>query len=1032
MHNKIRPLRIFLSSTLEDLGEYRKALIADLEHSFPDKLHICNAEDWAAKGRPPLDVCLKYVEDCDLVLAIVAGRYGSTPPEKEQSFTELECRHARDEKIAILPLFVDKKNFPYQDLTRDAADLEEAAENKNTAEVRRLEDSIAKLKAFRDWLGDLHHGASFKDQESLLQEARRAVFEWWEEHFLTAKPASNEQASPTDEASPAFDESAYKSWLIERCDLTTSLGAAPAEKQVRRIRDMYVPALAPRPAEEGEERRRGAFLEDDEHFVPLLSRLGEESLYVSGSAGTGKSVFCRWAALVTALGAIPRHPVALDSGSDFVESLPEQLAGKVPVLLRLRDAANLYLELPASGTRGYLWEGNGNWTAGRLEQALAAWVDHERIENLNGAAMLDLLRRGRCLLILDGLDELPTDYEDERPRHNLRSGILAARKTWHENGNRLLLTGRPNALSAEEERDLGVQALALQVLPEELQTLFVRRWYRQVAGDGGENRAGAMMTELQNHPQPDLHEMRANPNLLGALCLIHRSGKPLPIDRYALYASIVDNVLDRRYDKAGKRANILELLEHLALEMHTAGRKTGNRVPRLTLEVGEAIAILDKHPRVSDNADVLCEELADKSGLLKETGEGELEFYHRGFQEYLAARRVYNQWQRDDRDVARWFRDYAGEPQWRDTLRFLFGALAAYAERLALEVCESELLPCLEPERLAGNHAPALLLGDCLASARARGLGIENFQAAFMRGCESSLEIDFDAKARAELWQAAGSLGFDRRPGVRLDQAGLPDIVWCEVTPYPGEPEIEIKKPDFHFPPGEFLIAKYPVTNAQFQAFVDDEAGYAKRDWWHPVWLESGKWKPDEIGEGHWPEPNAPRESVNWFEAMAFCKWLTAKQAGAGYLRGGQRVIRLPTEWEWQQAARRPREGTWHPWAWESPAGKGEGEQFDTRRANTDEGGVGRTTAVGLYPLGASPADTLDMCGNVWEWCLNEYDQPGQLAIDLKDDWRVLRGGSWFGSLVDARVAARSRNPAFSRFILVGFRVCVSSPIAED
>ena len=136
---------------------------------------------------------------------------------------------------------------------------------------------------------------------------------------------------------------------------------------------------------------------------------------------------------------------------------------------------------------------------------------------------------------------------------------------------------------------------------------------------------------------------------------------------------------------------------------------------------------------------------------------------------------------------------------------------------------------------------------------------------------------------------------------------------------------------------------------------------------------------------------------VSWYEAVAYCSWLTAETGDA------KRPYRLPTEAEWERAAAARRQATGdsrrYPW----------GDQWDKQRCNNKELGLGQTTPVGQFsPAGDSPEGVSDLAGNVWEWCSTRYggvDAKPKFGYpyqadereDLEgDDTRILRGGSWF------------------------------------
>ena len=171
-------------------------------------------------------------------------------------------------------------------------------------------------------------------------------------------------------------------------------------------------------------------------------------------------------------------------------------------------------------------------------------------------------------------------------------------------------------------------------------------------------------------------------------------------------------------------------------------------------------------------------------------------------------------------------------------------------------------------------------------------------------------------------------------------------------------------------------MARYPVTNIQFQAFLDAKDGYANDLWW------KGLQNPDRTPMAStWTEPNHPRTDVSWYEAYSvLC--LAGARAEAG---------RPATHGTGVGARRR-----WVRWK-----GVSVGDEYLPGYANIDETSDGtglhylrRTSAVGIYPQAASSDGVLDLAGNAWEWCLNEFDKPDRVGSKSQES-RVLRGGSW-------------------------------------
>jgi formylglycine-generating enzyme required for sulfatase activity len=237
------------------------------------------------------------------------------------------------------------------------------------------------------------------------------------------------------------------------------------------------------------------------------------------------------------------------------------------------------------------------------------------------------------------------------------------------------------------------------------------------------------------------------------------------------------------------------------------------------------------------------------------------------------------------------------------------------------------------------------------------------------------------------------------------------------------ERAVEIEKPVHDVDLPAFWISRFPVTVAQFRAFVE-ASGYEPRD--------------RECLSG---TANHPVGLVTWFDALAYCRWLgerlveqaSVETSGESLwegLRSGVLRACLPSEAEWEKAAR-GLNGRTYPW----------GEEPDSNRANYEETGLFETSTVGAFSGGASVFGCEEMSGNVWEWTRSlwgeDHRKPGfgypYQAGDGREDLeapsqvlRVLRGGA-FGSYSEyVRCAFRAWSGPDARSGNIGFRVVLS------
>ena len=255
-------------------------------------------------------------------------------------------------------------------------------------------------------------------------------------------------------------------------------------------------------------------------------------------------------------------------------------------------------------------------------------------------------------------------------------------------------------------------------------------------------------------------------------------------------------------------------------------------------------------------------------------------------------------------------------------------------------------------------------------------------------------EVDFSPAARA--LERQRHLNFTNAIGVEMLLIPSGRFEMGSAESYAGQNE----QPPTPVVLSCFHLSRYPITNAQYEAF---DPGHASR-------------------RAPWADERHPVIYVNWNDAQAFCKWLGAQD---------KKTYRLPTEAEWEYAARGD-EGRMYPWGdWTAV---GQFANFADARTNfpwrdvTIDDGFAETAPVGRFPRGASPFGVEDMAGNVFEWCLDTYEAyKGKEAVNPRPSnvgrHRVYRGGSWKSRPSSLRTTARAFNePGYSSSD-IGFRI---------
>lgn len=634
------------------------------------------------------------------------------------------------------------------------------------------------------------------------------------------------------------------------------------------------------------------------------------------------------------------------------------------------------------------------------------------------------LEQGYCLVLLDGLDEVA----DKALRATVAQFVSSFLKHYEPKGNRF-------GLSSREKGYDEVAAYLPRPIVCDVQDLepagrddLVHNLLQQFDDDPRRCReeTADLLHDITNRRQVD--SLSRNPLFCTMLVLVYKyRGRKLPERRVDVYQEVVTLMLGfwetQRTGVAGAR--------ELAL-MDGTGRSFMDEFEAIEVKQRALTALADWMQQEAREAGVQKEEALEylatffgehegakpdqkgewargfldvahqRSGLFIETDPGIYAFSHGHFREYLAATALID---RTDDEMVRAVLAHAGEGWWEEVIK-----LAVAHERLSSARRELLLRAMMD-----GGHL--VLAGWCAVDAGGR--------------LPATLRERIKEELRSRMIDGARSPRDRFAAGESLDALGwLPDDLnrWnrCPAT-------ADDKR--------DLLAGRYPVTNAQFELFLraggyDDPAywGGEKGDGWQ--WRTGGE-RPASQGKNreepeYWQTSDFGRDrrgfpiiGVSWYEAAAYCAWLTALlrrvRAGeelppahlsliADLVDAGAVEARLPVEREWVRLAGGETGGRY---PWDSPTEATTDEAAILVRANTYESAINNTSPVAMYPQGGShPFGLQDMVGNAWEWTASAHESGG----------RVLRGGSWLYIQGNARVSFRNLDaPDFADFN-IGFR----------
>ena len=652
----------------------------------------------------------------------------------------------------------------------------------------------------------------------------------------------------------------------------------------------------------------------------------------------------------------------------------------------------------------------------------------------------DLLRENRLLFLLDGLNEMTAAHREANLReirdllaHCSRENLLMAVTCRELDYTGVLDLDLPGRVTIQPLDPLRIQRFVNAYLdePGKGNELFwqlaggaeVEKVWEKWEQDGASFESFWTSLEVPDgvdlwpyektawrmnvrERQRSMMALAANPYMLYMITQVFTQAGALPPNRGLLFQTFIDYLLEKRERLTAAQASELKArLSELAYAMQAQGEGTAFTSIQVMKSLQDEQALYQA-----------------RSASLLAGGDDQVRFTHQLLQEYFAAHHLQILMQSTKAETLfpseKWW-----EPQgWEETLILLAGLYSDNCAPVVEWLAEAQPEVAVRCITESGAYYPP----EKLAGLRERWIPRL-----------TDLERDPSPQARTAAGRALGRLRLgdaplDNRKGVsvfsslpvgrvpaRVEGSGvraLPDIDWVEIP----AGDFIYQEKEKRFEPA-FYMARYPVTFAQFQTFLDDPQGFANSEWWQGLSAsDNDKRNP---GEQNFKFDNHPRERVSWYDAIAFCRWLTEQARQYPELLPGKLTgqtgwsLGLPTEWEWEKAARGS-SGLEYPY----------GKTFDSSKGNTDDTGIGQTSAVGVFPQGASPYGVLDLSGNVWEWCLNEHGKPQNIGLSGGSAARVLRGGSWNRYQDRARAAFRYCNSPDDRYFNLGFRVVVRSP----
>lgn len=715
-----------------------------------------------------------------------------------------------------------------------------------------------------------------------------------------------------------------------------------------------------------------------------------------------------------------------------------------------------------------------------LHANIFAWSEQNALP-VPEAVISQWLLQKKTLVLLDGLDEIGELEERKNVCKWIKKTITSFTNAY------FVVTSRPTGYQKGDNLEIQVPHKRADILDfnEGQQKNFLQQWFTarfldELSLDADDQealeerlkqkaleQADQIIAFLNREENKSLRQIVRIPLLLQIMAMLWNKHEILPDSRAMLYENALDYLLGYQYEQKDidpllALKNAKKVLASLSLWMQEQEIDQANQE---TIEGRIMIALESLELRNKPNANELCDELINRSGLLVEYGMDAYMFSHKSFREYLAGVQLASEVNRSPEYLDSLVLSF-GDDWWEEPLKFFIAQADAEIFDLFMEkLLDSPVSDSLTPKQQlllqavitetpkAKRKTGALcnkLLDPATSTDRQRMIldilktignplvldALEQFRV------KKLAKENRDVVCRTE----EVILAFGGQPLKRESEKPGEGKAASFRNPHESQAEyILIPGGTYIYPEKNkdarienLFVAKYPVTNKLYRSFIaslqskksengsslslkafmaelntiatnnvwgDAFASYYNEGQEDLAALFCSSYNDDRKFDGD----DQPVVAITWYAAKAYCLWLSM-------LEGNQTSYRLPTEieWKWAAGGRVENEGQKaRDYPWPNETGN------PTPKLANYEGNVGQTTPVNRYPEGATPEGLYDMAGNVWEWMEDWHDND--------KDSRSLRGGSW-GDIADSLLCvARSGMPPAVRLDDFGFRVVCSS-----